>query len=123
MMTLKSELEKVSISSTWAKKLFSKRYTLGEMAENYAANHSDPSKLVNYKTDLSSAKKKVQHAKKYAEKLKEKTTNASAALDKRRVWEKNKAKYGKRNPTLMDKAKKKFTSISDEMFSAQGARV
>lgn len=99
------ELSKVAISSGLARKVFDRAYSSAELAKNFAKTHANPSELVSSKVNLPKAKQLVQGNFKKAEKASSKEDWAGNMLDKRISWEKNKATYGIRNPSLVDKAK------------------
>lgn len=109
-------LKKVAISSGLAKKIFDRRYVLKEMAKVYAKNHSNPLEMLSPSVSLNKARHLIRRNNLIAEKATRKLDRASEMLDKRRMWEANKEKYGVRNPSLLTKVKK---GISDLVESSK----
>jgi len=106
-------LYKVSYSIGAAKKVFDKRFALSGMARSYANTHADPYKLINYKTSVNKARHLVRKYELQARKLEGKVDTKH--LDTRKKWAENKAKYGKRNPSTIDKVKYRVSGASKKI--------
>jgi len=117
-------LEKKSISARLAKKVFTERLGreniargIMESAEGgFSRISKDPYRKT--KSGLASTfdemtysdKKRYMKAKSKFEEARRKTLSSAEKYTKRKIWEENKNIYGKKNPTILDRAKKLFSS-------------